>query len=159
MFGLFASKPFTDPHLGMLVRRGGLWRGTIALAADLAVPLALSGPRGAPEREALLAAQNVPRLLELRRKETEGALFEHYSPYAESVAAGEDIPPAAGLPPIGTPAEVWPHVHALFVLVSPLERVLTVEVGYRVAWDEEHTVAVRFQAGEFAGLCGSVLMP
>jgi hypothetical protein len=38
-----------------------------------------------------------------------------------------------------------------FVQVTPLGGVLTVEIGYRVAWDEEHTLGARFRGGPAVG--------
>jgi hypothetical protein len=46
-----------------------------------------------------------------------------------------------------------------FVQVTPLSGVLTVEIGYRVGWDEEHTLGARFRSGQLLELCGSVLVP
>jgi hypothetical protein len=34
-----------------------------------------------------------------------------------------------------------------------------VELGLRVAWDEEHTLGARLQSGKLVELCGSVLKP
>ena len=45
----------------------------------------------------------------------------------------------------------------VFVSVTPLDGVLTVELGYSAAWDEEHTLGARFQANRFVELSGSVL--
>jgi hypothetical protein len=42
------------------------------------------------------------------------------------------------------------------VLIESLERMPTVEVAFRVAWDIEHTVATRFQNWQFIELNGSV---
>ena len=53
------------------------------------------------------------------------------------VAVGEGGP-ASDLPATTTPVEVWAHTVAEFVQVRPLGGELTVEIGYRVAWDEEH---------------------
>ena len=36
---------------------------------------------------------------------------------------------------------------------------LTVELGYRVAWDEEHTLGARIRDGRLVELNGSVLEP
>ncbi|MGH8665653.1 MAG: hypothetical protein ACREUX_15430 [Burkholderiales bacterium] len=105
MFGLFASNPFIDPQLGVLVRRRGLWRGTIELAPGVNALLALSGSRAAPAADALHIAVRLPQSFAGWRPAIEGALYEHYSPYAESVAAGEDDPPPGGLPRIDTPAD------------------------------------------------------
>ena len=86
-------------------------------------------------------------------------MFEHYSPYAEAVTAGEADPPSGGLPRIAAPADVWPHTTPEYLQVAPLDGILTVEIGYRVAWDEEHTLGARFRKGQLLELCGSVLTP
>ena len=79
--------------------------------------------------------------------------------YAEAVAAGEVSPPPSSPPRIDTPSSVWPHTTVEFVQVTPLGGSLTVEIGYRVAWDEEHTLGARLQGGRLLELCGSVLAP
>jgi len=56
-----------------------------------------------------------------------------------------------------TPSQVWAYVSLAFVSVTPLSGFLTVELGYTTAWDEEHILGARFQAGKFLELCGSVL--
>ena len=86
-------------------------------------------------------------------------MFEHLEPYAQDVADGEVAAPESGLPEINAPDDVWPHVTLVFAAVTPLAGVLTTELGYMTAWDEEHTLGARFQSGQFVGLCGSVLVP
>jgi hypothetical protein len=158
MFGLFGSASFTDPQLGELRRSGGVWRGTVRLEGA-ALPLAVSGSRTAPDAEALRLARSVPAEFAAWRPTMERALYEHHSPYAEAVADGEADAPASGLPTIDTPSSVWPHTSVEFVRVSPLSGELTVEIGCRVAWDEEHTLGVRLRDGRLVELCGSVLAP
>jgi uncharacterized protein DUF6985 len=159
MFGLFKSPPFVDPELGEFRRSRGAWRGTIKLHTVTPVPLVLSGGRAAPNAEALRIARSIPSNYASWRPEIERALFEHYSPYAEAVAAGELVAAAESMPPIDVPSSVWPHTTLEFVQVSPLGGVLTVEIGYRVAWDEEHTLGARFRDGRLLELSGSVLAP
>lgn len=158
MFGFFKSPTYSDPQLGELRRSRGLWRGTIPLAGAT-VPLAISGSRAAPDPEGLTLARSVTASFESWRASMAEAMFEHYEPYAEAVAAGEEDPPASGLPPIARAADVWPHVTPEFVGVTPLDGTWTVEIGLRVAWDEEHTLGAQFQGGRLAGLNGSVLPP
>ncbi len=158
MFGLFDSPPFSDPHLGTLRRERGLWRGRVLLDGAH-VPVALTGSRTAPDPQALDAARAISTNYSAWRPTIERALFEHYSPYAEAVDAGEIEPAQDDFPRLSAPAEVWPHTAIEFVQVTPLDGALAVEIGYRVAWDEEHTLGARFRAGEFLELCGSVLAP
>ena len=158
MFGLFKSAPFSDPSLGQLVRSRGLWRGTILLDSG-SVPLALAGTRAAPEPEALTIAREMPAQHVRWRHAIETALFEHYEPYAESLAAGEFEAADESFASITSPAAVWPHVCLEYVSVTRLGGSLTTELGYTTAWDEEHTLGARFQRGEFLELCGSVLRP
>lgn len=159
MFGLFKSAPFIDPQLGELRRSRGAWRGTLVLDANSTVPLILAGSRAAPDPEALRVGRSIPTEFASWRPVIEGALFEHLAPYAEAIAAGELDPPASLLPAIDVPSSVWPHTRVEFVQVAPLGGQLTVEIGYRVAWDEEHTLGARIRDGQLIELCGSVLHP
>lgn len=154
MFGL-SGKPFVDEQLGELRRSGGAWRGTVELDGR-SVPLVVSGPRAAPDPEALAAARSVPSALPSWRPAIEQALFEHYAPYAAAVAAGDAD---AGVPALHEPSAVWPHTTVEFVQVVPLDGRLTVEIGLRVAWDEEHTLGARVHEGRLVELNGSVLAP
>jgi hypothetical protein len=159
MLGFFKSSSFVDPLLGELHRSRGAWRGTLKLDLEAPVPLVVSGGRTAPDAEALRIARSVPSNYASWRPTIERELFDHYSPYAEAVAAGELDVPSSALPPIDAPSSVWFHTTLAFVQVTPLSGVLTVEIGYRVAWDEEHTLAARFRGGQLLELCGSVLAP
>jgi uncharacterized protein DUF6985 len=159
MFGLFKSAPFVDPQLGEFHRSRGAWRGALALDGSALVPLVLSGGRAAPDGDALRIARSIPSEYASWRPMIELELFEHYSPYAEAVAAGEVSPPPSIFPRIDTPSSVWPHTTIEYVQVSPLSGDLTVEIGYRVVWDEEHTLGARFRGGRLLELCGSVLAP
>ncbi len=158
MFGLFKSPPFHDPQLGELSRSRGHWRGTIAIASGH-VPLALAGSRTGPDEAALVQAREATLQYASWRSRIGAALFEHYVPYAEALADGELPAPDEPLPELVDANQVWPHVSLVFVCVAPLGGVLTTELGYTVAWDEEHTLGVRIQNGEFVELCGSVLRP
>lgn len=153
LFGLFKSRPFQDARLGAFERTRGLWRGTLSLDAGSDTPLALSGDRAQPDPQALAIAHDLPRLAQSLRPAIAEALFEHYEPYAESADDG-DAPPR-----IAAPAEIWPHVTLLFVSVTPLSGALTAELGYRVAWDDEHTLGARLRDGALLELNGSVLAP
>jgi hypothetical protein len=159
MFGLFKSAPFIDPQLAELRRSGGAWRGTLAFDASLTVPLVLPGSRSGPDPVAIRMARSVPEEFPSWRPAIESALFEHFSPYAEAVTAGALDPPSSGLPKIEKPDSVWPFTTVEFVQVAPLDGVLMVEIGYRVAWDEEHTLGARIRDGQLLELCGSVLCP
>jgi len=159
MLGFFKSASFVDPQLGELHRSRGAWRGTLKLDLEAPVPLVLSGGRTAPDADALRIARSIPSEYASWRPAIERELFDHYSPYAEAVAAGELDTPSSVLPPINAPASVWFHTTLAFVQVAPLSGILTVEIGYRVAWDEEHTLGARFRDGQMLELCGSVLEP
>lgn len=159
MFGLFKSPSFDDPQLGALIRSRGLWRGTLNLEPSLRVPLAITGPRSGPDPQALEAARQISASYPAWEPTIAAALFEHLEPYAQDVADGDLAAPEGGLPKIDSPDDVWPHVTLVFAAVTPLAGVLTTELGYTTAWDEEHTLGARFQSGEFVGLCGSVLAP
>ena len=105
------------------------------------------------------AAREVAQAFASWRPAIEQALFEHHEPYAEAVTAGELPSPSGALPRIAAPGDVWSHVSLVFVSVTPLSGLLTTELGYTTAWDDEHTLGARFQSGQFIELCGSVLTP
>jgi hypothetical protein len=159
VFGLFKSPPFHDPKLGQLVRSRGLWRGLLTVEAGVSAPLALSGTRTEPHAQALAAAREVAQAFASWRPAIEQALFEHYEPYAEAVTTREFPSPSEASPRIAAPGDVWSHVSLVFVSVTPLSGLLTTELGYTTAWDDEHTLGARFQSGKFIELCGSVLPP
>jgi hypothetical protein len=159
MFGLFKTSPFRDAVLGEFNRSRGHWRGAIALEGAAAVPLVLSGGRTEPDTQAIAIARTLASTFIPWRSSIELALFEHYGPYAETLVAGEHPPTSESFPNITTPSQVWPYVSLVYVSVTPLGGRLATEFGYTTAWDEEHTLGARFQAGEFVELCGSVLSP
>ena len=159
MFCIFKSEPFIDPVLGAFHRSGGAWRGIVTLPATTSAPLILAGSRSKPDADALRLAGTIVDGFPHWRPQIERALLEHLAPYAESVAAGALAPPPAGLPPVDDSSAVWEYVTTLFVQVAPLDGILTLEIGYAVTWDEEHTLGARIQHGELLELCGSILSP
>lgn len=158
MFGLLKPATFSDPALGDFIRSGGWWRGTLRLDSG-AIPLALAGSRRTPDPAALAAARAVAARLPGWRGAMESALFAHYEPYAEAVAAGEFSQAGQPFPAVASPAGVWPHASFEFVSVSMLDGSLVTELGCSVAWDPEHTLGARFSNDGFIELCGSVLSP
>lgn len=158
MFGLFKTPSFGDPALGELRRKSGMWRGEISLG-EIRAPLALPGPRSAPDPQALDIARSIPTDYPGWRGRIAASLFEHYAPYGEAVATGEPEAPAEDLPRISQPDQVWQHASVEFVAVTTLDGELGVEIGYRVAWDEEHTLGARLRNGRLLELNGSVLPP
>ncbi len=123
------------------------------------MPLALSGSRREPDPAALAAARELIAKFASWQSILERKLFAHYEPYAGGLAAGGFEAGDRLFAPLGTPAEVWPHVTLQQVSVTPLDGVLTTELDYTVDWDEEHTLGARFRAGTFVELNGSVLLP
>jgi hypothetical protein len=159
MLGLFKSQTFVDQQLGQLMRSRGLWRGSITVDEKANVPLALSGTQSEPDKQALQIARELKTQFDSWRPTIETALFEHLSPYAEAIADGEFPHLSDQLSKIDVPSQVWPCVSLVFVSVTPIENLLTVELGYTTEWDEDHTLGARFRAGKFLELCGSVLSP
>ncbi len=133
-----------------------MWRGSIALG-EVAVPVALPGPRSAPDPQALEIARTVPAAYPHWRGLIEAALFEHYEPYADAVAAG--AAPEESMPSIARPEDVWSHVAVEYVALIALAGSLCIEIGYRVAWDDEHALGARLRDGRLIELNGSVLRP
>lgn len=147
MAGLFGSATFDDAVIGRLKRSGGVWRGALTLGGAADVPLLLFGSMRAPDDDALEAARELARSFGDWRPAIEAALFDHYAPYAE---AGVDVPMVA------SPGEVWGHVALQSAAIVKMGGRVTTELVYAAAWDEEHLLGARFQAGQFVELCGSV---
>lgn len=147
MAGLFGSADFDDAVLGRLKRSGGVWRGTADIGGRPGVPLLLFGSMRAPDAAALEAARALTGSFEDWRPAIETALFDHYTPYAE---AGVDVPM------MSSPGEVWGHVSLQSAAIVKMGGRVTTELVYAAAWDEEHLLGARFQAGQFLELCGSV---
>jgi hypothetical protein len=158
MFGLFKSASYSDPQLGVLARTKGLWRGSVALAGAC-VPLALGGSRSAPDPEAIAIARGIAAGYPAWCPAIERALFEHYEPYGAADPDGEDEGSATTVPAISAAGEVWGYARAEFVSVTPIDGRLVVEIGFRVDWDEDHTLGARMRDGHLVELCGSVLAP
>jgi hypothetical protein len=131
-----------DPALGKLERRRGKWRRMLELGHEK-VPLVLAGGRSGPDPEAVAVAQTAVGQLAAWRSIAEPALREHRS-------NGTDI---------AQDADVWTDVTSVYVAVIPIDRLMTIEWGLRVGWDEEHTLGARLRGGELVELNGSVLAP
>jgi hypothetical protein len=152
----FSSPDVRDPQLGLLRRSRGRWRGTLALPDAPPVPLIVAGGRRAPDADALVVARDIPARFASWRPAIAAALFEHYAPYADALAAGELDSGARAPPKLSSPDDVWPHVQLLYAAATRLGGALITELGYRVAWDEEHTLGARFAGERLLELCGSV---
>ncbi len=154
MFGPFTSKAFRDGQLGYFRRSRGYWKGDLALAPRGTFHLSLIGDREAPDPLGLRLAKELQERFTILMPNIQRGLFEHYAPYKEAVAAGEET--GSPCPSIANPEDVWPHVTPAHVLIEPLGGVPTIEIAFRVAWDVEHTVGARFQDWQFVELNGSV---
>lgn len=161
MFGLFKAAPFEDDSLGLLTRSGGLWRGSIALGRHGKIALSLSGERQSPDSASLALARELPARYESLLSQVQASLFEHYEPYRDANSTGELPDPSEPFPKILCPEDVWHCVFSQWVRIEPLQGAPqdgpTIEIAYRVAWDEEHTVGARIQGWRLFELCGSVV--
>jgi hypothetical protein len=161
MFGLFRSATFRDDRFGSLIRSGGHWKGSIALGQHGNVELSLSGGRGSPDPASLGLAHELPARYGSLLSQIQSSLFEHYEPYRDADSTGELPERSEPFPKIERAEDVWSHVSAQWVLIGPLRGSPkdgpTIEIAYRVAWDEEHTVGARIQKWKMFELCGSVV--
>lgn len=158
MHGLFKPAVFVDPRLGEFTRSRALWRGALRIGSGSVASLVICGSRSAPDTRALQHARAVAADLAGWQTSQEAALFDHYRPYAEAVAAGALVP-LEPFPEIGEPSAVWPHVSLRFIAITEHGGAFTTELGYAVAWDGEHILGARFRGGAFVELRGSVREP
>ncbi|MCX7045287.1 MAG: hypothetical protein NTX50_07390 [Candidatus Sumerlaeota bacterium] len=160
MFGLFKAATFQDDRLGSLTRSGGHWKGSVALGRHGKVELSLSGGRESPDSASVALARELPARYDSLLLQIQASLFEHYEPYRDADSAGELPERSEPFPKIERAEDVWPHVSPEYILIEPLRGSLkdgpTIEIAYRVDWDEEHTVGARIQDWQVWELCGSV---
>ncbi len=145
MFRRSKTEPFVDPELGELVWSRRAWRGQVVLRPDQSVPLSVPGSRNGPDPGALALARTVQPELDRCGASIRAALDEHRAPYVEN---GED----------GEVGDDHPSAPS-YAAVVELDNELTIELGYQVSWDEEHTLGARLRDGRLIELNGSVLEP
>jgi len=156
MLGLFGIRPFVDNELGTFHRKGGYWKGVIHLKTQADIPLLLSGTATAPNAKLLALAGDLLSRLDALSFHIQKALFEHHEPYRDSWKSGGTLEQTESFPDIQSEADVWQYVSVAHILIEPVERVPTIEIGYRVGWDEEHTVGARIRDWKLANFNGSV---
>lgn len=159
VFGLFETPSFSDAALGVFQRSRGKWRGAVELGDGKRVPLVLDGSRRSPDADALRIARSLHVDYPAWRPAMERALFEHFEPYGEAIAAGELANPPQALPRIASSSDVWKYVTLQYIALTEPGGSPVVEFGIAAAWDEEHTLGARFRAGDLIELNGSVLPP
>ena len=156
MSGLFGSPHFDDAVIGRLKRSGGLWRGTLEVGETPNVPLNLFGSGREPDAAALAAARQISAMFDGWRPSIQQALFDHYTPYGEAIAAEDAAAQGTQMPALQTPEQVWNHVTLQSVAVVKMGGVVTTELVYVATWDDDHMLGARFQSGKLVELCGSV---
>jgi hypothetical protein len=154
MLGLFKPKTFRDEQLGALRRRRRFWFGNLTLPGCGAFRLVLAGNRQAPEPIVIGIARELPNRFDSLKPNIENGLFEHYAPYKEAVDAG--IETGSPCPNVPDPEAVWQYTAPAHILIEPHGSIIKIEIAFRVAWDEEHTVGARFRDWRFVELNGSV---
>ena len=139
MFG--GVRRIVDPKLGELTRRGRSWNGQMTIDGGVVVPLVLPGGRAGPDSDAIAMISAALSDYERIRPLVRDALADHRPESSLDDTTGLEVPDP---------------IHAT---VISLDGQQTVELGYRVDWDEEHTLGARIRGGALIELCGSVLPP
>jgi len=148
MLSLFKTRSVVDPALGELRRSSGAWRGRISVGGAPAVALVLPGNENEPDPRAIKIVRELENSLPDWRAGIAASLLDHLEPYAADAEAGN-------FSHIKTAEDVWHHARLCHVNVSEQSGVLTLELGYAVDWDEDHTIGARFQQGRLVELNGS----
>ena len=111
-------------------------------------------------RASLALARGLPEKYEALRPVIQASLFEHYEPGREAVEEGAFPQHVKPFPKIASSEAIWPYVKIALVRIEPLltagQMVDTIEVAYKVEWDEEHTLGARIQEWRLVELSGSV---
>ena len=151
ILGFLVTSPIHDGVFGTLRRSWSGWRGTLELDPGHPIPLVISGSRAGPTQAALDLARQLPQKYPTLRHAIGQALLDHVEP-------ARDVPDEVGLAmrPLGDAEAVWRFVTPAHVLIAPLLGALTIEIGLRADWDEEHTLGARLQEWRLVELNGSV---
>jgi hypothetical protein len=139
MFG--GAQRITDPNLGELTRRGRSWKGLVAIGGGAMVPLVVGGGRSGPDPDAVAMIVTVVADYEQLRPLVRDALVEHRDDSSEPETSSVDVP------------------NPVHITVIKFDGQPTVELGYQVDWDEEHTLGARVRNGVLLELSGSVPAP
>ena len=139
MFG--GARRIVDPKLGELTRRGRSWRGHSKIGVGGLVPLVVPGGRSGPDPTAVAMVSAVLSDYERIRPLVRDALADHRPDSSSAHDSSLEVP------------------EPVHVTVISLDGQQVVELGYQVAWDEEHTLGALVRGGELVELCGSVLPP
>ena len=140
MFGHGKEQRVVDAELGPLLRVRNAWRGHVRIDPFGPTPLSVPGSRSAPDDDALTLALTANDAFEHVAPSIDAELAEHRSAYEADDTVAVAVPPG-------------------YVAVIRLDPRLVLEFGYRVPWDEEHTLGARVSEGKLIELNGSVLEP
>ncbi len=135
---LRGPRPLQHPELGPLTRSRGAWRGHVPLVEGVAVPLSIMGTRSGPDPEGLALASTIVDRLDRWRPSIAAALLEHST---DAGAVVDEVPAPS------------------FVAVITLDGVPTIEFGFEVPWDDDHTIGVCIRDDVVVETNGSVLEP
>jgi hypothetical protein len=134
------SQPVSDPVLGSLERHGGRWRGHIDLGTFGPIPFSVGGSRSQPDSSELELARTAPEQF----RACEVAIHEELAAHHEANESADIfVSPMA----------------PLYVAVITLDREPTLEFGFEVPWDDDHTLGAHVRNGKLIELNGSVLRP
>lgn len=137
------AQPFDDAELGALMLTRRAWRGSLQLDGHGWIPLAVPGSRSGPDEAALGVARTIHGHYERCRAVIDAALLDHRSAtLQEHGSSGHDT----ALRPVSA-------------AVISLDRLPTIQLAYRVDWDDDHVLGACLRDGEFVELNGSILEP
>lgn len=125
-------------------RARGAWRGTIRIGSPGPIPLAVPGSRSKPDAAAITLARSIPAEYDRCRAAIDTSLGEHRS----TIPDGDGSTRARNAPPQPSSAAV-----------IEFDGALTIQLAYRVDWDDEHTLGACLRGGELIELNGSILEP
>lgn len=143
MAGWTRTRQYEDPTLGTFTRRRDGWYGQVRLDPSGVVPLVVPGSRHEPDADARALAGTVQREFDLHVVSITEALRNHRTAATGVGAGGLDI---GGTQPT-------------YVRVIVLDGSPTIEIGYRVDWDDDHTLGALLRNGRLVEFNGSVLEP
>lgn len=158
-FDRFKSREVETEHpvLGTLRYKSHTWRGHVVLTGLPPAELWLPGDESGPHPAAAAVAAELRAKWPTLQARLTIELFEHYTPYRESIAAESPSDDDGEFPLMHHSSEVWDHVHEPLVRVVMVGATPEIRLALSTEWDVEHTVGFSIRDWTLHDVSGSVL--
>lgn len=159
LFDRFKSRGAEIEHsvLGKLRYQSRTWRGHVELTGLPPAELWLPGDESGPTPSAATTAAELRTQWPQLQAKLTVELFEHYTPYRDSVGTDSSTHDDGEFPLMHHSSEVWDHVHEPLVRVVMVGPTPEIRLALSTDWDVEHTLGFSIRDWTLRDFSGSVL--